>query len=250
MFALLDPTTLVASSGYAAIFLLSILQSCCVPTSSELTLGFAGVLAAEGKLSLPVAIVAGAAGEVVGAYIAWVIGRTGGRAFVERFGRYLLLSHHDLDRAEHWYQRHGRWGVFGSRLFPVIRNFVALPAGMAEVPLVRFGILTALGSLIWDAAMAGIGYGVGSRWRAIMHGFNDAGYLLGAIAVLAIAVFIVHRFRSYRNATAGTVKLGAHSASARLRDGSAMYARPVATQRADVPPSNVRILGADEHAED
>ncbi len=98
--ALLNFDGFVSSSGYVAIFLLSVLQSCCVPTSSELTLGFAGVLAFEGKLSLPGVIAAGAAGEVVGALIAWVIGRTWGRAFVDRFGRYLLLTHRDLDRAE------------------------------------------------------------------------------------------------------------------------------------------------------
>jgi membrane protein DedA with SNARE-associated domain len=200
--SLLSPTGLVTSSGYVAVFGLSVLQSCCVPTSSELTLGFAGVLAAEGKLSLPGVIAAGVAGEIVGALIAWVIGRTGGRAFVDRFGRYILLSHHDLDRAEAWYARHPRWGVFGSRLLPVIRNFVALPAGMAEVPLLRFTVLTALGSLIWDSAMAGIGYGVGARWRSVMHGFTDAGYLLGALAVIAIALLITHRYRSYKKATA------------------------------------------------
>ncbi|HZU73286.1 MAG TPA: DedA family protein [Acidimicrobiales bacterium] len=202
MLGLLNPTSLVSSSGYVAIFLLSVLQSCCVPTSSELTLGFGGVLAAEGRLSLPGVILAGAAGEVVGAYVAWFIGRTGGRAFVDRFGRYILLSHHDLDRAEEWYHRHERWGVFGSRLLPVIRNFVAVPAGMAEVPLVRFGILTAAGSLIWDGAMAGIGYGVGGHWRAVMHDFSYAGYLLAAVAVAAIAIVILHRYRSYRAATA------------------------------------------------
>ena len=106
-------------------------------------MGFAGVLAANGKLDLAAVIAIGTLGEVVGAYIAWVIGRTGGRRFVDRWGKYLLLSHADLDRAEAWYDRHERWGVFGSRLVPLVRNFVALPAGVAEVPLVRFGLLTA-----------------------------------------------------------------------------------------------------------
>lgn len=206
MLALLNPTTFVASSGYVAIFVLSVLQSCCVPTSSELTLGFAGVLAFEGKLSLPGAIAAGVAGEVVGAFIAWFIGRAGGRAFVNRYGRYILLSHRDLDRAEAWYYRHDRWGVFGSRLLPVIRNFVALPAGVAEVPLLRFGLLTAAGSFIWDSAMAVIGYEVGHSWRSVLHGFSDAGYLLGAVAGVAIAVFLVHRYRSYKVATAAAAR--------------------------------------------
>ena len=145
MLALLNLTHFVSSSGYLAVFLLSILQSCCVPTSSELTFGFAGYLAATGKLSLVGVILVGAAGEVVGAYIAWIVGRYGGRTFVDRWGKYVLLTHHDLDRAEAWYDRHGNWGVFAGRLIPVIRNFVAIPAGVAEVPLLRFGILTAAG---------------------------------------------------------------------------------------------------------
>lgn len=201
MLALLNPTTWVKSSGYIAIFVLSVLQSCCVPTSSELTLGFAGFLAYQGELSLPGAIVAGTLGEVVGAYIAWFIGRAGGRRFVDRFGRYILLSHRDLDKAEAWYERRGAWGVFASRLLPVIRNFVAVPAGVAEVPLLRFGLLTAAGSLIWDGAMALIGYELGGRWKSIMHGFSDAGYVLGALAVVAIVVVLVHRYRSYKAAT-------------------------------------------------
>ncbi|MGC8626363.1 MAG: DedA family protein [Acidimicrobiales bacterium] len=199
--ALLNFTNFVATSGYVAIFVLSVAQSCCVPTSSELTLGFAGVLAAEGKLSLPGAIIAGVAGELVGAFIAWAIGRAGGRAFVERYGKYVLVSQRDLDRAEGWYDRHGTWGVFASRCVPFIRNFVALPAGIAEVPVVRFGLLTLAGSAVWDSAMALIGYGVGSNYNKIMHGVNDAGYAIAVVAVLAIAFVIYHRYKSYKAAT-------------------------------------------------
>ena len=199
--ALLNPTSFVSSSGYVAIFLLSVLQSCCVPTSSELTLGFGGVLASQGTLRLPGVIVAGAAGEVIGAYIAWAVGRAGGRPLVERYGRYVLLSPADLDRAEGWYRRHERWGVLGSRLLPVIRNFVAVPAGVARVPALRFGVLTAIGSLLWDGAMALIGYSIGGQWRTVMKGFSDAGYLLGAVAALTLGVLVWHRWRSFHAAT-------------------------------------------------
>jgi membrane protein DedA with SNARE-associated domain len=216
--ALLNPESFVKSSGYLAIFVLSVLQSCCVPTSSELTLGYAGVLAGQGTLSLPGVILAGTAGEVVGAYIAWIIGRTGGRAFVDRYGRYILVTHHDLDRAEAWYDRHDRWGVFGSRLLPVIRNFVALPAGAAEVPLVRFGILTAAGSLIWDGAWALIGYGASGTWTSIEHGFNYAGYLLGFLVVVAIVALIAHRYRSYQAATGGGAVPDGRGAHVRRRE--------------------------------
>jgi len=230
--ALLNPTSFVASSGYAAIFVLSVMQSCCVPTSSELTLGFAGVLAATGKLSLAGAILVGAFGELVGAYLAWIIGRTGGRSFVDRFGKYLLLTHADLDRAEGWYRRHGNWGVFGGRLLPVIRNFAALPAGVAEVPLVRFGILTAIGSLIWDGAMALIGYSVGSSYERIMKGFSDTGYLLGAVAVIAIALVIAHRYRTYKAATAPGYQ-GRHAPAHRRRsqDSSRAPEAPISRRR-------------------
>jgi membrane protein DedA with SNARE-associated domain len=206
MLALLDPTSFVTSSGYFAIFILSVAQSCCIPTSSELTLGFAGFLAATGKLNLVGVVAVGVSGEFVGAMIAYVIGRTGGRAVVDRYGRYILLTHRDLDRAEAWFKRRGRWGVFGSRLLPVVRNFVALPAGVAEVPIVPFAIMTLAGSLVWDSAMAGIGYGVGGRWKSVMHGFSDAGYVLGVLVVLAVAFVIWHRYRSYKDATAVAVE--------------------------------------------
>ena len=220
--ALLNFTSFVATSGYIAIFVLSVAQSCCIPTSSELTLGFAGVLAAEGKLSLPGAIIAGVAGELVGAFIAWAIGRAGGRPFVDRYGKYVLVSPHDLGRAEGWYKRHGTWGVFASRCLPVIRNFVALPAGIAEVPIVRFGFLTLAGSAVWDSAMALIGYGVGSNYKKIMHGVNDAGYVIAVVAVLGIAFVIYHRYKSYKSATSGAYA-SSHSlagASQPLADGT------------------------------
>jgi len=236
--ALLDPTSLVSSSGYAAIFVLCVLQSCCVPTSSELTLGFAGVLAAEGRLSLPEVIAVGVIGEVVGAYVAWVIGRSAGRVVVDRWGKYLLLSHRDLDRAEAWYDRHPRWGVFGSRLLPVIRNFVALPAGMAEVPPVRFGVLTFFGSLIWDTAMALIGYGVGSRFQSIMKGFSDAGYLLAAVVIAAVAVFMWHRYHTYKAATAepGALRRGRHLAG---RNASTPPRGAPASERSGAAPAPI-----------
>ena len=165
-------------------------------------MGFAGVMASEGKLSLPWAIAVGVAGEVIGAFIAYVIGRTAGRALVDRYGKYILVSHHDLDRAEAWYAKHGDLAVFGGRLIPVLRNFVSYPAGIAEVPPVRFGVLTALGSAVWLSAMAVIGYSLGGTYRSIMHGFSYAGILLVVIVVILLAVAIYHRYRSYHSAMA------------------------------------------------
>ena len=238
--ALLNPTGFVSSSGYLAIFVLSVLQSCCVPTSSELTLGFGGVLASQGTLSLPGVIVAGTAGEIVGGYIAWAIGRAGGRPLVERYGRFVLLSPDDLDRAAAWYDRHERWGVLGSRLLPVIRNFVAVPAGVARVPAVRFGILTAIGSLIWDGAMALIGYGIGGQWRTVMKGFSDAGYVLGALAAIAIVFVIWHRWRSYHAATTGHAATPGAGAAGRHFAGSHAETEPRTVVARAAHPATLR----------
>ena len=239
---LLTFTHFVSTAGYSAVFILSLLQSCCVPTSSELTLGFAGVLAAQGRLSLAGVIVAGVVGEVVGAYIAWAVGRHAGRAVVDRFGRYILLTHRDLDRAEAWYDRHQRFGVFGSRLLPVIRNFVAVPAGIAEVPLVRFGVLTGAGSLLWDGAWAGIGYGVGSHWHAIVSGFSYIGYVLALVAAVAIAFAFYHRYYSYRQATAAAEVAGPATAGS-----TAAYVpgSPIAAWRAAVERGRQAATGVE-----
>jgi len=199
MLALLFSSSFISSGGYLAIFVLCVAQSCCIPTSSELTLGFAGALAATGRFNLAAVIAVGTAGETVGAYIAWFVGRTGGRGIVERYGRFILITHTDLDRAEAWYGRHERSGVFVGRLLPVIRSFVALIAGVAEVPLIPFGIFTLLGSAIWLGTMAGIGYGVGSNYHKVTNLFSDAGYVLGVVAVILIALAFVHRLRSYRH---------------------------------------------------
>jgi membrane protein DedA with SNARE-associated domain len=197
--ALLTSTSTIASGGLLIIFVLSVLQSCCIPTSSELTMAFAGVLAYQGHLNLVEVILVGAAGELVGAIIAWAVGKTGGRAFVARYGRFVLLTRTDLDRAEAWYGRHRRGGVFIGRLLPVIRNFVAIVGGVAEVPFTPFVIFTAIGSLIWDGAWALIGYGVGSNYKTITKDFSDAGYVLAVLVVIAIVFLFIHRWRTYQH---------------------------------------------------
>ncbi|MHB8430237.1 MAG: DedA family protein [Acidimicrobiales bacterium] len=242
MTAILSSSAFISSAGYLAIFILSVAQSCCIPTSSELTFGFAGVLSATGHLNLFAAIGVGVVGEVIGAYIAWTIGRFGGRALVDRYGKYVLLTHSDLDRAEAWYQRHERWGVFGARLVPVIRNFVALPAGVAEVPLLPFGLLTAAGSLIWASALAGIGYGLGSHWRQIVHGVSDAGYVVGVLVVIVLAVFFVHRWRTYRVQRDEEIRTG-RSGSHRAGDAPQSPADSAGHERSRSPQTP--ILGTE-----
>ncbi len=192
----------LVTGGYLALFLLAVAESACIPVPSEVTMTFAGALAggmvAGAHLNLVAVILVGTVGEVGGAFIAWAVGVTGGRALVERYGRYVLLSSKDLDRAEGWFVRNGVWGVFVGRLLPVIRTFISLPAGVAEMKPLRFGLLTLAGSLVWDGALGGIGYAAGSHWHEVAGKFSDAGYVLAALAVIAIAGFIVHRFSVVR----------------------------------------------------
>jgi membrane protein DedA with SNARE-associated domain len=188
----------LSSWGYLALILLTVAEAACIPFPSEITVGFAGYLASTGRLDLVAVIVLGTAGETVGAFIGYGIGRLGGRPLVERFGRYVLLSHADLDRAECWFDHRGEWSVLIGRVVPVVRTFVALPAGVAQMQPARFGILTSTGSLVWIGSLAGASYSLGGQWHRLTHGFSVAGYVLVVLAVLAIAGFVLRRWRHVR----------------------------------------------------
>jgi membrane protein DedA with SNARE-associated domain len=189
---------LLSSWGYGALFLLTAIESCCVPLPSEITVGYAGVLSAEHHMQIVLVILIATLGELVGSFVAWGIGRSGGRALVEKYGRYVLLTKHDLDRAENWVARRGDWGILIGRVTPLVRIFISLPAGIAEMRPLRFGIFTAIGSLIWLSTLAAIGYSLAGSWQSIAHGFEAAGYILGALVVLAIAGVVWHRLRTLR----------------------------------------------------
>jgi membrane protein DedA with SNARE-associated domain len=134
----------------------------------------------------------------VGSFIAYVVGRTGGRAFVDRFGKYLLLTHKDLDRAEAWFARRGPSAVLIGRVVPVVRTFISFPAGVAEMPVVAFGVFTAIGVTVWVGVLAGIGYALGHSYHSMVKAFGDASYVVAAVVVVALAFTIVHRFRAMR----------------------------------------------------
>lgn len=171
-------------------------ESACIPVPSELIMTFAGVLAGAGKLDISLVIIVGVIGNLLGAYIAWAVGRTGGRAFVIRWGKYIFLRVHDLDRAEKWFDEKGQAAVFIGRLLPVVRTFISLPAGVAEMAPMRFGVYTLLGSIPFIGALAGIGYAVGSNYQVFVKDVQDAGYIIAGIIVIAIGGFIFKRSKS------------------------------------------------------
>jgi membrane protein DedA with SNARE-associated domain len=195
-------THFISQWGYVAIFVLTVAEAACIPIPSELTLGLGGALASgrvSGKsLELVFVILIGVAGELVGSSIAYVVGRTGGRALVDRFGKYVLLSHRDLDRAEAWFARRGPSAVLVGRVVPVVRTFISFPAGVAEMPLLPFAVFTTIGVTIWVGVLAGIGYSLGSSYHSMVHAFGYASYVFAALAVLALAAGLWHRVRVVR----------------------------------------------------
>ena len=168
----------ISTGGYAGIALLMAIESACIPLPSEIIMPFAGYLVHTGQLNLFWVATAGAIGCNLGSIPAYWLGAWGGRPAVERFGKYILLSRHDLDRTEHYFQRYGGITVLVARLLPVVRTFIALPAGIARMPQLRFHLYTFLGSWPWCFVLAYVGMKLGDRWdsdprfKAIFHRFH------------------------------------------------------------------------------
>jgi membrane protein DedA with SNARE-associated domain len=184
--------------GYAAIFLFAFLEACCVPIPSEVTFGFAGVLAGQGHLNIAAVIVVGTVAELAGSMVSYGIGRVGGRPFVRRTGKYLLITHADIDRAERFFTGRGVWAVPLGRCLPVVRSFVSVVAGFVEVPVVLFAFLSLIGTAVWVTVISLVGYGVGNAWTKVNHDISLAGYGIVAIAVILIAAFVFYRLRELR----------------------------------------------------
>jgi membrane protein DedA with SNARE-associated domain len=189
-------------AGYAALILFAFLEACCVPIPSEVTFGFAGVLAYQGHLNLALVIVAGTLAELAGSYVSYGVGRAAERPVVERWGRYLLITKADIDRTERFLAGRGAWAIPLGRILPLVRSFTSVVAGFAGVPALRFGVLSLIGTLIYGAILASIGYGVGSAWHSVAHDLSIAGYVIAALVVVAVAGFVVIRVRALRREAA------------------------------------------------
>lgn len=189
-------TTSVGSWGYLGIFVLMTLESALVPIPSEVTMPVGGLLAAEGKLSFIAVGVIGAVANLVGSLLAYWLGRAGGRSFLMKHGRRILIRPHDIERADVWFERYGDSAVFFSRLLPVVRTFISLPAGVARVPLLRFSVLTLAGCLPWAFALAGAGYALGDNWEQILPYTEPVTYAVGGLIAVIVLIWIAKRIRS------------------------------------------------------
>jgi membrane protein DedA with SNARE-associated domain len=212
MFALTTPVSLlgsvadwaadvIESLGYIGIIALIALESIIPPIPSEVILPLAGFLAGQGRFSLPLAIAAATLGSVIGALAlyglsAW-LGERRVRGIVMRYGGYLRLTPHDLDRANEWFDRYDSWAVAIGRLVPVIRSLVSIPAGLRRMPLGRFLLFTTAGSAIWNSVLIGLGWLLGDNWEKVEEYSSYIQYaILFAIAVAAVVFYYRRRTRT------------------------------------------------------
>lgn len=185
----------MADYGYAAVFVLMALESACIPFPSEVTMLVGGWYSSSGSLDFFWTGAAGVAGNMVGSWVAYGIGRTTGRALLDRYGRYVLIRPHDVDRAEVWWERHGEAATFFSRLLPVIRTFISLPAGIARMPFGKFSLYTFLGVIPWTYALTWLGVVVEENWEQALTYFDIPALIIGVAVVAAIGVWYVRRRR-------------------------------------------------------
>src|SRR5437762_7146295 len=194
----------ISTLGYGGVVLLMAIESACIPLPSEIIMPFSGYLVSKGEMNLWLVGIAGAFGCVLGSMVAYWLGMYGGRPLIEKYGRFVLVSHHDLDLADRWFAKYGEIIVFVSRLLPAIRTFIAFPAGVARMNVARFIIYTFAGSLPWCIGLAYVGQKLGQQWdkdprlKTLFHRFY---FVIGIVIVLAAAWWI---WRHVRHSQKGT----------------------------------------------
>jgi LPXTG-motif cell wall-anchored protein len=185
----------VKDYGYVAIFLLMLAESACIPFPSEVTMLVGGWYAATGQLDFFWVGTAGVLGNLVGSWIAYGVGRSTGRGLLDRYGRYVLIRSHDIDRAEVWWEKYGEAATFFSRLLPVIRTFISLPAGIARMPFGKFSVLTFLGVIPWTFALTWVGVVVKDNWERVLGYFDIPTLIIGGLLVVGAGFWYLRRRR-------------------------------------------------------
>jgi membrane protein DedA with SNARE-associated domain len=184
--------TFVANHGLEAVFLLMVLESACIPVPSEVTMIYAGYLVSQGDMSFAGAVLTGAFANLVGSWIAWAVGAYGIDAWLYRTER----NRRHAEQAHRWFERYGTPVVFFSRLVPIVRTFISLPAGVARMPLGRFSLLTVLGCLPWSLMLVAIGDAAGANWDTWHRRLGDLDYVVVAVAVVLVGGLLLRRRRS------------------------------------------------------
>jgi membrane protein DedA with SNARE-associated domain len=189
----------ISSIGYFGVGGLMAIESANIPLPSEVIMPFAGFLVAQGQLNLFLVALAGAFGCLVGSLLSYGIGLWGGRPLIEKWGKYILISHHDLDSADRWFKRFGDEAIFIARILPVIRTFISFPAGIAKMNLKKFSLYTFVGSFIWCLALAYAGQKLGNNWETLKKYFHGLDWVILILIILGLGYWI---FRHIKNVKA------------------------------------------------
>jgi membrane protein DedA with SNARE-associated domain len=195
-------TTLIGDWGLSAVFFLMLLESACIPVPSEAIMPFAGFAVSEGTMTLLGITVAGVLGNLVGSWIAYAVGLYGGRPFIDKYGKYVLLRHHHVELAERWFARYGPIAVFFSRMLPIVRTFISLPAGIAKMPFWKFTVYTLLGCIPWVLMLGWAGTRLGENWEKIRPYLHLADYAVAAVLAIVV-VWAVVKWRKDRRRSGG-----------------------------------------------
>lgn len=194
--ALANFVTLVISHlGYPGIFLLMALESACIPIPSEFIMPFSGFLVATGEMNFWLAVLMGSIGNLAGSWLAWWIGHKGGRPLVEKYGKYILLSHHDLDAADRYFNKYGQNTVLFTRLMPVIRTFISLPAGIAKMDFKKFSVYTFIGVVPFTAALTYAGVKLRENWDELQPYFHKFDLVILLFLILGIIWYIFRHIK-------------------------------------------------------
>ena len=184
---------MIKASGYGGVFFTMAIERACIPFPSEVIMPFAGFVVSEGKMTLWAITMAGALGNLFGSIVAYLVGAYGGRPFLERYGKYLLISHKKLEIADRWFNKYGSKAVFFSRMMPIIRTFISLPAGIARMNFIKFCIYTFVGALPWCLLLGYLGVLLGPQWEKMRPYFHILDIVVAVCIVGAVIYLVVRR---------------------------------------------------------
>lgn len=195
-------TSLISTYGYVAIFVLMAAESALIPIPSEITMVFAGFLAGSGVMNIWIAILVGAFGNLGGSLLAFWLGEKLGeeriRVLIKKYGKWILVHEKDFDLALKWFKKYGQGITFGSRLLPIIRTFISLPAGIADMNITLFGVYTFVGSLLWTGVLAFLGLKLGQNWLAIDPYFKKFQFIIIGLCVVGVGLYIYRHIKNSR----------------------------------------------------
>jgi len=191
----------ISASGYFGLFGLMAIESANIPLPSEVIMPFAGFLISRGEMNLFLAGLSGAVGCLVGSLLSYAIGLWGGRPLIEKYGKYIFISHHDLDSADRWFKKFGDEAIFFARILPVIRTYISFPAGIAKMDLKKFSLYTFAGSFIWCLALAYIGFKLGDHWESLKKYFHGLDWVILILIILGIGYWIWRHIKNSKSKT-------------------------------------------------